>query len=89
MSDESAAAKTDLIVRLVLEAVDQRLKEFRHEAARISAEADQRQRDVALLASELGRWLTANAKAEAAMGVRVDELQAAVRRLNELASRKV
>jgi len=87
MSDPSAVERTDLLVRLVLEAVDQRLKDVRDEVARISAESEQRQRDVARLASELARWLTANNKAEAAMGARIEELSAAIERLNELTQR--
>jgi len=87
MSDPSAVERTDLLVRLVLEAVDQRLKDVRDEVARISAESEQRQRDVARLASELARWLTANNKAEAAMGARIEELAAAIERLNELTQR--
>ena len=87
MSDPSAVERTDLLVRLVLEAVDQRLKDVRDEIARISAESEQRRRDVARLAGELGRWLTANRNTESAMGARVDELAAAIERLNELAPR--
>jgi len=87
MSDPSAVERTDLLVRLVLEAVDQRLKDVRDEVARISAESEQRQRDVARLAGELARWLTANNKAEAAMGARIEELAAAIERLNELTQR--
>lgn len=87
MSDPSAVERTDLLVRLVLEAVDQRLKDVRDDVARIAVESEQRQRDVARLASELARWLTANTKTEAAMGTRVDELAAAIERLNNLAQR--
>ena len=87
MSDPSAAERTDLLVRLVLEAVDQRLKDVRDEIARIDAESEQRRRDVARLASELARWLTANRNTESAMGARVDELAAAIECLNELAQR--
>ena len=87
MSDPSAGERTDLLVRLVLEAVDQRLKDVRDEIARIGAESEQRQRDVARLASELSRWLTANNKAEVEMDVRVGELAAAIERLNEMAQR--
>ena len=57
------------------------------EIARIAADSEQRRRDVARLASELSRWLTANRNAESAMGARVDELAAAIERLNELAQR--
>ena len=87
MSDPSAVERTDLLVRLVLEAVDQRLNDVRDEIARIAADSEQRRRDVARLASELSRWLTANRNAESAMGARVDELGAAIERLNELAQR--
>ena len=87
MSDPSAVERTDLLVRLVLEAVDQRLNDVRDEIARIAADSEQRRRDVARLASELGRWLTANRNAESAMGARVDDLAAAIERLNELAQR--
>ena len=87
MSDPSAVERTDLLVRLVLEAVDQRLNDVRDEIARIAADSEQRRRDVARLASELSRWLTANRNAESAMGARVDELAAAIERLNELAQR--
>ncbi len=85
MTDPSAAERTDLVVRSVLEAVDQRLKDLRDEVARVSAESAQRQHEAARLASELGRWLTAKAKEEAAMTVRVDELQACVKRLSQIA----
>ena len=87
MSDPSAVERTDLLVRLVLEAVDQRLNDVRDEIARIAADSEQRRCDVARLASELSRWLTANRNAESAMGARVDELAAAIERLNELAQR--
>lgn len=87
MSDPSAVERTDLLVRLVLEAVEQRLRDVRNEVARVAAESEQRQRDVAKLASELGRWLTANNTAEATMGARVHELEAAIERLHELAKR--
>ena len=55
MSDPSAVERTDLLVRLVLETVDQRLKDVRDEVARIAVESEQHQRDVARLASELAR----------------------------------
>lgn len=87
MSDPSAVERTDLLVRLVLEAVDQRLKDVRAEVARVAIESERRQHDVARLASELARWLTANAKAETEMGARVDELAAAIERLNTHAPR--
>ena len=73
------------MVRMVLEAVDQRLKDLRDEVAHITAQSAQHQRDVARLASELGRWLTAKAKEDAAMTTRLDELQACVKRLSQLA----
>ena len=85
MSDPSAAERTDLLVKLVLEAVEQRLKDLRDEVARITTQSAHHQRDLARLASELGRWLTAKAKEEAAMTKRVDELQACVTRLSHLA----
>ena len=85
MTDQSATEGTDLLVRLVLEAVDQRLKGLRDEVARITEQSAQHQRDVARLATELGRWLTAKAKEDAAMTTRVDELQACVQRLSQLA----
>ena len=84
MSDQSAAGKTDLLVRLVLEAVDLRLKDIRDEVARVAAESSQHRQDVARLADELGRWLTAKAQAESAMTSRVDELSDAVMRLTQL-----
>ena len=87
MSDPSAVERTDLLVRLVLEAVDQRLNDVRDEIARIAADSEQRRRDVARLASELSRWLTANRNVESAMGARVDELAAAIERLHQLAQR--
>ena len=87
MSDQSAVERTDLLVRLVLEAVDQRLKDVRDEVARLAVESQQRQGDVARLASELARWLTANANADAAIGARVDDLASAINRLNNLAQR--
>ena len=81
MSDPSAVERTDLLVRLVLEAVDQRLRDVRDEVARIAAESERRQHDVARLASELARWLTANTKTETAIKSRVDELATAIERL--------
>ncbi len=87
MSDPSAVERTDLLVRLVLEAVDQRMKDLRDEVARIAVESERRQGDVARLASQLARWLTANTKADAEMSARVEELTAAVDRLNNLAQR--
>ena len=89
MTDPSAAERADLVVRLVLEAVDQRLKDLRDEVARLTADAGQRQRDAAKLASELGRWLTAKTKEDAAMTARVDELEACVKRLSHLAQDKI
>ncbi len=85
MSDPAAVERTDLLVRLVLEAVDQRMKDVRDEVARIAVASERRQDDVVRLASELARWLTANTKADEVMGARVDELAAAIDRLNVLA----
>ncbi len=85
MSDPAAVERTDLLVRLVLEAVDQRMKDVRDDIARIAVESEKRQGDVARLATELSRWLTANTKADAVMGARVDELTAAIERLNNFA----
>lgn len=87
MSDHSAVERTDLLVRLVLEAVDQRMKDVRDEVARIAVESEERRADVARLASELARWLSANANADAAMSARVNELATAIERLNNLAER--
>jgi len=84
MSDQSATERTDLLVRLVLEAVDLRLKDIRDEVARIAAESAQHRQGVARLADELGRWLTAKAQAETAMNARVEELSDAVKRLTQL-----
>ena len=82
MSDQSAVENTDLLVRLVLEAVEQRLKDVRDEVARLAIQSEQQRRDMARLAGELGRWLTAKSKAEDAMSARIDALFNAVDRLN-------
>ncbi|MBI4884681.1 MAG: hypothetical protein HY826_11590 [Actinobacteria bacterium] len=82
MIDQAEAAKADLLVRLVLAAVEQRLVAVREETAKVAAAAERHQQEVARLASELSRWLTANARAEAAMSTRLDELQEAVERLS-------
>ena len=89
VSDPSAAERTDLLVKSVLEAVDQRLTALRDEVAWITTQYAQHQRDLARLANELGRWLTAKAKEEAATTKRLDELQACVTRLSHLAQDRI
>jgi|CXWL01.1.fsa_nt_gi hypothetical protein len=81
MVDQPEAAKADLLVRRVLAAVEQRLIAVREECALVAATSERRQHEVARLAGELARWLTANARAEAATNARLDELHAAVERL--------